>query len=181
MKKHSFHGMWLSLVLAVLSSGSCLAQAVGDTAGFELPGGFFPVTSWDLPHWSDKSFADAGHGPVSLSKCGFNTAAFVRPQHLGQVEKLGMKCILAAQKFPIPWRTLSDQQIEDAVRKMVDEGGGSGAGMGYFIADEPGPPRLSGSGQSRGRGEETGARKAGLHQPVSGLRDAGRSRPLTAW
>lgn len=109
---------------------------------------YFPILSWDLPHWSAASFSDADHGLASLAQCGFNTAAFVRPQHLAAVEKLHMKCILAAQEFPIPWRKLSDDQIEGAVKKMVDESGGSPAVMGYFLADEPGEPDFAALGKA---------------------------------
>lgn len=105
---------------------------------FDLPHHFFPIVSWDLPHWSDVPFSSADHGLASLADCGFTTAAFVRPHLLLQTQKLGLQCIVAAQNFPIPWKTMSDQQIESAVKELVDSTGGSPAVLGYFLADEPG-------------------------------------------
>src|SRR5262249_8592932 len=134
--------------LIVLPVCLTTAPSRADSPTFDLPGDFYPILNWDLPHWSAAPFSDAQYGLASLEKCGFNTAAFVRPQHLAQVEKLHMKCILAAQDFPIPWRKLPDQQIELAVKKMVEEAGSSPAVIGYFLADEPGLPDFPALGKA---------------------------------
>ena len=107
---------------------------------FEFPAGEFPILSWDLPHWSDTAFSSAEHGLGSLKQCRFNTAAFVRPHHLAEAQKLGLWCILAPQDFPVPWRKLSDEQIESTVKQLVDSAGGNNVVIGYFLADEPGAP-----------------------------------------
>ena len=117
------------------------AQATQQQApAFVFPSGDFPVLSWDLPQWSDAAFSSTEHGLSSLQKCGFNTAAFVRPHHLAEARKLGLWCIVAPQDFPVPWRKLSDEQIESSVKQLVDSAGGSKAVIGYFLADEPGAP-----------------------------------------
>src|SRR5262249_10651907 len=77
------------------SGRDCFAQSAPT---FELPADFYPILPWDLPHWSAEAFSDPHHGLASLKECGFNTAAFVRPQHLAEAEKLGLKCILAPEK-----------------------------------------------------------------------------------
>jgi len=152
MKHPVLSRAWLIVVLAFLSGRLCRAEspatAPSDAPTFELPAGFFPVLPWDLPRWSDASFSGGTHGLASLKECGFSTAAFVRPQHLAQVEKLGMKCILAAPGFPIPWAKMSDEQIEATVKSLIDEGNGSPAVIGYFLADEPGAPAFAALGKA---------------------------------
>jgi len=125
----------IAIGLIVLFAWNCSSA---QTPTFDLPNDFYPILSWDLPHWSAKPFSDPALGVRGLRDCGFNTAAFVRPEHLKDCERLGVKCILAAPKFPIPWRTLSDAQIELIVRTLVGEGSKSPAVIGYFLMDEPG-------------------------------------------
>jgi hypothetical protein len=49
-----------------------------------------------------------------------------------------MKALVCPDPWQIKWRELSDQQIFDAVAKLVHESGNSPAIMGYFLKDEPG-------------------------------------------
>ena len=145
MRSPRFAKFWLSVLL--LCSGISRAQPTDHLKSPEPFDNTFAILSWDLPHWSAASFSDADHGLASLAGSGFNTAAFVRPQHLAEVERLHLKCILAAQDFPIPWRKLSDQQIEATVKRLVDEAHGSPAVAGYFLADEPGEPDFAALGK----------------------------------
>jgi hypothetical protein len=130
--------------LAVFLASSCICRAqsptTADAPTFQLPDNFFPILSWDLPEWSDAAFSSADHGLEGLAHCGFTTAAFVRPHHLARVEKLGLQCIVAPEHFPTPWRTMSDEQIEKAVKELVDSAAGNASVTGYFLADEPGAP-----------------------------------------
>lgn len=146
MKNPHFARFWFSVLL--LCSGISRAQTTNHPIPPEPFADTFAILSWDLPHWSATSFSDPDHGLASLAQCGFNTAAFVRPQHLPEVERLHLKCILAAQDFPIPWRKLSDRQIEATVKRLVDEGRGSPAVAGYFLADEPGEPDFAALGKA---------------------------------
>jgi hypothetical protein len=141
----------VSVFAALLASSSvCLAQppATTDAPTFQLPDNFFPILSWDLPEWSDAAFSSADHGLDSLAHCGFTTAAFVRPHHLPRAEKLGLQCIVAPQVFPTPWRKMSDEQIEKAVKELVDSTAGNVSVMGYFLADEPGAPDFPALGKA---------------------------------
>lgn len=146
MKNSLFFGFWLSVLLLCIDVAQ--AQSTNHPKSPDSFSDSFAILSWDLPHWSAASFSDADHGVASLAQCGFNTAAFVRPQHLPEVERLHLKCILAAQDFPIPWRKLSDQQIEATVKQLVDEAGNSPAVAGYFLADEPGEPDFAALGKA---------------------------------
>ena len=146
MKNPHFHASWLSALLLCTSISQ--AQSTDPPKPPPAFADSFAILSWDLPHWSSASFSDADHGLASLAECGFNTAAFVRPQHLAEVERLHLKCILAAQDFPIPWRKLSDEQIEATVKRLVDEAGASPAVAGYFLADEPGEPDFKALGKA---------------------------------
>lgn len=146
MKNPHLLAFWLWSLL--LLSGIARAQTTHHPKPPEPFADTFAILSWDLPHWSSASFSNPHHGLASLAQCGFNTAAFVRPQHLAEVERLHLKCILAAQDFPIPWRKLSDQQIEATVKQLVDEAHGSPAVAGYFLADEPGEPDFKALGKA---------------------------------
>jgi hypothetical protein len=138
----AFMGIKTSLLaLALLLIGCTHSQKPPVIAEApDLPDGYFPITPWDLPHWSADNFSDPHHGLASLKNCGFNTACFIRPQHIPEAERLGLRGILAAQRFPIEWRKLSDTQIDAVVQDMVAEAHNSPAVVGYFLADEPGQP-----------------------------------------
>jgi hypothetical protein len=148
MKVQAFGHLLHWLLIGCVFAGVGSAQTTTDVPSFDLPDGFFPILTWDLPHWSEAPFSDPDHGLVSLHRCGFTTAAFVRPQHLAEVEKLGMQCLLARQHFPVDWRKLSDEQIEAVVKSMVDEAKGSKSVMGFFLADEPGLPDFPSLGKA---------------------------------
>ena len=115
---------------------------------FALPSGEFPILNWDLPQWSEQAFASPEYGLKSLRRCGFSVAAFVRPQHLPEAQKLGLWCIVAPREFPIPWRKLSDEQIESTVKQLVDSAADNKMAVGYFLADEPGAPDFAALGKA---------------------------------
>ena len=132
------HRISVSFCIAVICLLACLCRG-GEPDGsgaFVLPDKFFPIMCWELPP-STGEFADPGHGLTSLADCGFTTAGFVRPEHLARCEKLGLKALTVTQAWNTEWRKLSDQQIFDVVKKLVDETGDSKAVMGYFLTDEP--------------------------------------------
>jgi len=137
MRNYRSPWFWIA-AFVFLCVQTCLAQAPRDAGAFVFPGGAFPILPWELPPHADALFSDPNHGLASVVDCGFTVEAFVRPQHIAQCETLKMKAIFAAEDFPIPWRTLSDQQIADTVKKLVGEAGSSNAVIGYFLADEPG-------------------------------------------
>src|SRR4051812_16821433 len=97
----------------------------------------FPILPWELPPRT-KEFADPRHGLASLADAGYTVAAFVRPEHLRECERLGLRAIVCPAVGIRKWREMSDAEIESAVRSLIDEAGHSRAVLGYFITDEPG-------------------------------------------
>ncbi len=67
---------------------------------------------------------------------------FVKPEDLPQCEKLGLKAIMAPVETEQPWfgewQKMSDQEIDNRVKGMVQKTAHSKAVLGYFIMDEPG-------------------------------------------
>src|SRR5437773_251534 len=104
----------LSLMIA------CCCDARGaDWQQQALGENFFPIMPWELPPRTAE-FADAHHGLASLAQCGFNVAGFVRPQHLPECEKLGLKAIVCPADGMLKWEKMRDEEIERAVVEMVD-------------------------------------------------------------
>jgi len=97
----------------------------------------FVIMPWELPP-RNKEFADSRHGLASLAECGFTVAGFVRPEHLSQCEKLGLRAIVSRPDAPVKWEQMSDDQIDQTIRQWVFDSRSSPAVMGYFITDEPG-------------------------------------------
>jgi hypothetical protein len=112
-------------------------SASADPSAF-LPADFFPIMTWELPPASDPLLSDPHAGLTSLAECGFTTAGFVRPHHLKECERLGLKAIVCPAGPRVDWTKLSDQQIEQTIRDLVKESGDSPAVIGYFLRDEPG-------------------------------------------
>ncbi len=130
---------WLCIAIAVVFCVlPCRAQSPDTAGAFVFPEDVFPIMPWELPPHADVLFSHPDHGLASVADCGFTIEGFIRPQHIAQCETLKMKAIFAAEDFPIPWRKMSDQQINDTVKKLIDEAGDSKAVIGYFLADEPG-------------------------------------------
>jgi hypothetical protein len=118
--------------------------------GQEVPGlsplvpepGFFPILPWGLSPQGGEGSRKPRQGLQSVAGCGFTTAGFVRPESLPECAALGLKAIV----YPPPeqsgrrsrdWRKLSDNEIDERVKAMVDAGGDSSAVLGYYIMDEP--------------------------------------------
>src|SRR5438132_557625 len=98
--------------LALLSAAAPAqtpATSPSDARAIALPDDYFPILPWELPPKSVELFNDSKHGLASLAECGFNTAAFVRPEHLAECQKLGLKAIVSDPERT-KWRHLSDQQ-----------------------------------------------------------------------
>jgi hypothetical protein len=81
---------------------------------------------------------------ASIAECNFTLAGFVTPEDLPLCEKLGLAAIMAPAKSDKPWfgkwREMNAEQIDRAVKQMVEASGDSPAVLGYFIMDEPGSP-----------------------------------------
>jgi len=111
-------------VVGMLISGKSWASQA-----FLMPDDFFPVMSWDsIPE----------DGLTDLSECGFTVAGFVKPEVLPKCEELGIKAIVSAGIKRNQWTELTDEQIYDAMKQLVEESKDSPAVLGYYIVDEPG-------------------------------------------
>ncbi|MBN1492294.1 MAG: hypothetical protein JXA69_20440 [Phycisphaerae bacterium] len=114
--------------------------------------GFYPLMPWDPQHGWKEPHVERVNGLESIAACGFTMAGFVHASDLPLCEKLGLKAILAppSSKEPWfgPWRKLSDEQVEQRVRAMIELGGDSPALVGYFLTDEPGTPTFAALGKA---------------------------------
>ena len=104
----------------------------------------FPVMPWDVLHGWKEPYRNPKQGLESIAECNFTMAGFVTPEDIPLCEKLGLAAIIAPAKSDKPWfgkwREMNAEQIDRAVKQMVEASGDSPAVLGYFIMDEPGSP-----------------------------------------
>jgi hypothetical protein len=104
----------------------------------------FPVFPWDEMRAIDGP-EDRVHGLASLVDCNFTYAGFPRVEDLPACEKLGLRAIVhpAGSLGLTKPAHLSDEQIDKAVRTLVQHTKGSPACVGYYLRDEPGASQFS--------------------------------------
>jgi hypothetical protein len=107
----------------------------------------FPIMSWELPPRTQE-FADPRHGLASLAECGFTVAGFVRSDQLPACHQHGLRAIVCPAEGILKWAQMTDDQIDQAVRGLVEETHGDTAVIGYFITDEPGAPDFPALGKA---------------------------------
>jgi hypothetical protein len=104
--------------------------------------GFFPVLPWSPLHGWRVPYSTPTHGLQSIAECNFTVAGFVRAEDITACQRLGLAAIIAPIDDDVPWkkpwRDLSDVEIDQRVKKTVEQAGRGPAVMGYFIMDEPG-------------------------------------------
>lgn len=128
----------ISTILALVTTVALAASNAKDD--------FFPIMPWDsLRGWDlqVKGFSD----PLeSVAECNFTMAGFVQPEQLPVCERLGLKAIISRPASTEPghtkWYGDSDEDIDDAVKRRVEQAGKSDTVIGYFILDEPGMTRF---------------------------------------
>ncbi len=114
-------------------------NAVPDLQPFTHSPDLSPILPWDRLHgWKEPR--NPKNGLESIAECGFTLAGFVMPEDLPLCEKLGLAAIMAPLPGQKPWRQMTDQEIDPAVKTMVEAVGSSKAVLGYYIVDEPGAP-----------------------------------------
>lgn len=125
-------------------------KAVGAWEGhaFAQPPDLFPILPWDRLHGWKEPFRNPQQGLESIAQCGFTLAGFVTPEDLPRCEKLGLAAIMAPLRGQKPWRQMSDEEIDRAVRRMVEVAGSSKAVFGYYLMDEPGAPAFPALGKA---------------------------------
>jgi hypothetical protein len=99
----------------------------------------FPILPWDQTRLLAGK-EDRVHGLASLAECDFTFAGFPRVADLPACEKLGLKAIVMPSKSlaPVKNKQVTDEEVDRAVRQLVEETRNSPACEGYFICDEPG-------------------------------------------
>lgn len=107
-----------------------------DIAELTLPDTFYPILPWDniSPRDSLKNVAN----------CNFNVVFLSDPNDIHRAEKLNLKVIIY-QNINLKTdtnkmqslRILSDVEIENEVKKLVDISGHNESVIGYFLKDEP--------------------------------------------
>lgn len=104
----------------------------------------FPIMPWDTLHGWKQPHRNPKNGLESIAECNFTLAGFVTPEDLPLCEKLGLAAIMAPSVSDKPWfgkwREMSAEEIDGAVKRMVEATGDNPAVLGYFIMDEPGAP-----------------------------------------
>ncbi len=115
-----------------------------DLQPLQLTPDLYPILPWDVLHgWKDPH-RDPKHGLESIAQCNFTLSGFVSPADLPLCEKLGLAAIMAPPQSEQPWfgkwRQMTDEEIDQAVKAMVESTGNSPAVLGYFLMDEPGAP-----------------------------------------
>ena len=126
--------------------GNAAMQPAGELVDYSwdklssLPA-FFPILPWDPQHGFQPPYIDRKQGIGSIADCNFTMAGFVQPQDLALCAELGLAALMLDSggfKRAADWKKMSAVEIDESVRKMVMETGGSRSIMGYFITDEPG-------------------------------------------
>ena len=115
----------------------------------------FPVLCWDPQHGWNNQYTKRLNGLESIKDCHFTLAGFVHTRDIPECEKLGLRALAFGDSDTITMRqwnnlwddySMSDKEIEEIIRKMVQRTGNSETVLGYFICDEPGAsmfPRLA--------------------------------------
>jgi hypothetical protein len=102
---------------------------------------FFPIMVWDTLNADHVSPESRPRALADMAECGFTIGAYVEPKDLPECERLGLKAIIRITSDQPPWNgkweTMTDEQIDQAVKKLVEECGNSNALIGYYIVDEP--------------------------------------------
>jgi len=149
----TYIGWLVSLLTVVFSSlGVLSAEPPSNTPSpsiqpFTHSPDLFPILPWDVLHGWKEPYRNPKHGLESIAECNFTLAGFVTPEDLPLCEKLRLSAIMAPTKGDQPWfgkwREMSDEEIDRAVKQMVEATADNRSVLGYFIMDEPGSPAFS--------------------------------------
>ncbi len=134
----------LILALTILPwNGKCQNNSF---IGSDTDCSFFPVLCWDSQHgWNDLT-VNRLHGLKSIEDCHFTIAGFLQhTQDIRECEKLGLKTLAYGDtdtakfsQWNRMWANLTDAEIEEKIRKMVERTAGYESVIGYYLCDEPG-------------------------------------------
>lgn len=138
----------LIAVLTLLLAVGCSAGEAGSESRLQLPWptDFFPIMPWDkLGGWR-APVMDSREALWSIAACNFTLSAFVGPEDLPLVEKLGLKAVMFPPANDAPWknkwRSVSEEEIDQSVKRWVESCADSRPVFGYYVWDEPGTPEF---------------------------------------
>ncbi len=85
------------------------------------------------------TFRDHKKGLMGMADCNFTMADAANPQDFSLCEKLGLSVVVSVNPHLEggDWDKMSDEQIDQYIKKLVKNGGKSKAIIGYHICDEP--------------------------------------------
>jgi hypothetical protein len=132
-----FIGRLLGLVCLTVCSSSVLAAGESPSPSiqpFTHSQNLFPILPWDTLHGEKEA---RNQVLESIAECNFTLAGFVKPEDLPLCEKLDLAAIMAPSHN---WQKLNADEIDRAVKEMVEATAKSPAVLGYFLRDEPGSP-----------------------------------------
>jgi hypothetical protein len=149
-------GGWGWIVVIIFLACAAARPAFADDpprlADAVFPADFFPILPWGPLRGWQEPFVERKAALESIAECGFTMAGFVQPRDLPLCEKLGLAAIVAPpamnREYVKAWRTLTDEQIEQRVRLMIEQAGNSKAVAGYYLIDEPGAPLFPSLGKA---------------------------------
>jgi hypothetical protein len=96
----------------------------------------FAIMPWGGP-WGDAKVDEATL--KDLKDCGFNLAGFVGPDKVAVAKAAGLKCLVidANAMATVEASVLTDEQVDQKVKALVDRVGPDDNVYGYFVCDEP--------------------------------------------
>ena len=100
---------------------------------------FSPYTFHIMPDMHLNRFNDQENGLRGLSECHFTVANTANPQNIALCEELGLAVIISEVPHlgKTDWLKFSDNEIDQTIKRMVENGGDSKAIIGYYLVDEP--------------------------------------------
>ncbi len=120
--------------------GGLMSIAVPDDPLLKVSGQPFSQDAFYIGRdYHHNTFRDREKGLKGMADCYFTLADAADPQNLELCEKLGLSVVVSVgpHLFGNDWEKMTDTEIDQYVKKMVENGGESNAIIGYHICDEP--------------------------------------------
>lgn len=118
-------------VMGLLLAGRAMGQPMDITPlPAEVTAEEFPIFPWDTLPNTRAAYEEA-------KECGFNLVGFVSPENLDLVAATGMKGFVRDSSVEARNTKLSDAEIAERVKKLVERCGKHPAVFGFHVLDEP--------------------------------------------
>jgi hypothetical protein len=131
----------------ILSTSECNAQCRNRSfIGSDINCSFFPVLCWDSQRGWGKLTVERKHGLESIKECNFTIAGFLQhTKDIRRCDKLNIQTLVFGDTDTTTfsywnrmWADLTDEEIDQKIRKMVERTSRYKSVTGYFLCDEPG-------------------------------------------